>query len=149
MRKFAIALLAALFAVAPIQMASAQTDCSAARLEVRDAGDDAEKIAAIILANEACVGELMEVVARKNTDLVTAIFSVVLDSMSPASAREASAAIAAVAPPRTVFAALGVAMEKNESDGGGSSAIPALVIRPSTGGSSSSTSTTSVSGSPS
>lgn len=148
MRKFAIALLAALFAVAPIQMASAQTDCSAARVEVRDAGEDAEKIAAIILANEACVGELMKVVARKNADLVTAVFSVVLDSMSPAAAREAAAAIVAVAPARTIVAALGVAMDKN--DGNGGSAAPILVVTPTSGGgSSSSTSTTSVSGSPS
>ena len=81
--------------------------------------------------------------ARFNTQLAVADKNFFTGLASPA-----AAAIVAVAPARTIAAALGVAMDKN--DGSGSPAVPVLVVTPTVGGgSSSSTSTTSVSGSPS
>ena len=150
MRKFAMALVAVVVAaVGPVhtafaQSGSVQLDCSSALAQVRAAGSDVDLIKEAILANEACVGEMMKIVARKGTDVVVEIFGAVLEAMSPEAAQAAAAAISDVAPARTIVAALGLARAANV-DNRVIEAVNELVLpAPSTG-----TSTTSVSGSPS
>ena len=149
MRKFAIVLVAVVIAAAPVHSASAQSgsgqvDCSDALAQVRASGSDVDAIKEAILANEACVGEMMKIVARKGTDVVVEVFGAVLASMSPEAAQAAAAAISDVAPARTIVAALGLARASNV-DNSVIEAVNELVLpAPSTG-----TSTTSVSGSPS